>query len=137
MKYYTTFLFKDNKGIEGLHMTHKYLGALKEDKLATIVGIIDFYLGTVNSIDAIAFQTRALFGPNLDVPVLLCSEHQLKEFTPLRDALGAYAKDQYPYSPHVSLNNRPKLLQLILQPMAYALMSKGVVLESWPITASK
>lgn len=137
MKYYTAFLFKDNKGIEGLHMTHKYLGALKEDKLATIVGIIDFYLGTVNSTGVIAFQTRALFGPNEDVPVLTCSERDLRKFGPLRSALDYYAKDRYPYTPHVSLNNCPNWLHLTLQPMAYALMSKGTVLESWPITASK
>ena len=139
MKVYTAFLYR-----EGVyHTTHKYLGDQSPETISKIVDEIMDYFKEYNPQQIPhLFTRRELFGPKLNVPVLMVDpidgefsrDYRAKFLTDLRTVLDKYRPDDYnKYRPHITLPKDSDLQTVGLTPVALALMHKTQILVEWPL----
>lgn len=104
MSYYTAFLF-DHVRPTNAHVTHKFLGDLDPVDVSPIESLLASYFRNEflfkGKIQTFEFDTIDWFGPNKNIRVLKAGNF-LDPFKDLRLALGAYRKDNYLFSPHLT-----------------------------------
>lgn len=119
-----------------LHCTHTYFGELTGLEIFNVKEMIVSYFmlhGTVK-MDKVYFNIDAMFGPNMDIPVLKTREtHKLDALKPLRDvfySIPGLCKSEYvEYKPHITCNYKA----IDARFNCYALMEGKKVIRSWDI----
>lgn len=129
---YTAFLFNENE--TDPHCTHKYFGTLSHRDLVRVhQECVEFFGDHPPLFPRVTFSREAKFddGKGGTVRVLTLENPIDKEelFQSLRGKFSQYAKDKYPFNPHVTL---PYPIPVISLPFThYALIAEGVVIASW------
>lgn len=134
---YSCFLF-ENEDHDDLHITHKYFGKLDKNQILEVCSILDDWFSKYPFEEfSIKFDEEAFFGKENDVRVLTFGslpKPDWKHFRiALRDKFSKFRKDDFPYCPHVTTNEK-----IIDKPIVgYAFIHNGIILREYRMSILK
>lgn len=124
MKIYTAFLFS-GYDTATLHCTHKYIGEATPEMISEIVDIVRLSKVHRMAPPDVGFRSETCFG---DLRVLLASHPlEFSRFNPLRESLGKFRIDEFPYNPHVTTNAKFVATQID----SYGICAQDKILHRW------